>query len=198
VTEASISLDRISLNVRTGREQPGIAPSLIVENGDISFAASTLTITGLETDATASVFQDPNGGLTDLAGFGCIDYLPGSDEVTLRTCTCTAYRVWVVERATGTHTNQGSARNVWAGVLQGHSTSTVTVDDITNGRCRIVLDDNTNFATVLATSADFVVIYGDRNDSGIQDCQLIYGFLGDEDSLVQDSGATNHRAISWG
>jgi hypothetical protein len=199
VTEASIGLDKIDATIRTGRKQPGIAPSMFVDQGDIVQSGTTLTITGLNTTPANSDFADPNKGLTDLAYFGCIDYNEASDEVTLRSgCSCTAYRVWIVERGTDTMTDAGASRNVWGAVLKGHSTDTLVVDDVTNGRCRIELDDSTNFASVHGAGADFVVIFGDRDDSGIQDCQLIYGFLGDADSLVQDSGANDYRAISWG
>jgi hypothetical protein len=199
VTEANLSLERVTATIRTGRKQAGIAPSLFVAYDDIVQATTTLTITTLNTTVASNDFADPNKGLTDLAYFGCINYEESSDSVVLRSgCSCTAYRVWIVERGTDTLTDAGANRNVWGGVLKGHSTDTLTVDDVENGRCRIELDDATNFATVLATNPNYVVIYGDRDDSGIQDCQLIYGFLGDADSLVQDSGATDYRAISWG
>jgi hypothetical protein len=203
VVDANISLNRITLLIRIGRQQPGISSSLFVDNVNIdSVVSTTVSIgsgTALPTDPANNDFANTNGGLTDLATFGCIDYDDITGELKQRDTTCGPFRIWIFERDTDDLIDTGSTRNVWSGELRGTGTSNeLLVADVQAGTCTIELDDATNFSTVEASGSNFVVIFADRDDSNLCACQLNYGWYGDANGLVQDSTAANHRAISWG
>jgi hypothetical protein len=204
VVEATISLHRINLILRTSRQQLGLSSSLLIDNANIdALVTNTVKIgtgasTPLSTDPTNNEFADKTGGLTDLAKFGCIDYDDITAELKQRDTTCGPFRVWLLERNNESLTNIGASRNVWSGEVRGSGTNNeLLVADVQAGTCEIELDDSTNFATVEATGADFVVIFADRNDANLTPCQENYGWIGDSDGLVQDSTAQNHRAITF-
>ena len=66
-------------------------------------------------------------------------------------------------------------------------------DGVTNGNCRIILDDETDFP---GAPVDVVVIYAPRNDANIQPSQLVYGFIGDKNGKVYDSDTNAYRGMS--
>jgi hypothetical protein len=170
-------------------EKLGIAPTLLIADGQATRSSSVVSVTGA---SSTSWFTDPDGGLTDLATFGCYYYSVSDGTVREKDCSCGDFEVWLFERNNeslvydaGTPTNN----TVWSGSLGNINLSAGTYD--------ITLDDTTNFDTINSANGAFVVIFADRDNANIQPCQLLYGFLGDSNGKVQDSGATDHSAIVW-
>jgi hypothetical protein len=188
VVSETISVDKINVEVRIGRTQYGIAPSLFLANARISPSGTTLTLSGVETDPTNNDFASKTGGLTDFLTFDCYDYSTATGIVA-RNCTCSDYAVIIFERDTDDLTDAGGSRNVWHGTI---SVTNLTGDGV------IELADATNFSTVHTSGSDFVVIFEDRDHASLQSCQTVYGWLGDSNGIVTDSSAATHRAITWG
>lgn len=177
----------------------GWAPGMIVdpdaEGVTMSLSGSTITITGLPTTAANSVCVNDTGGLTDLATFGCFKWSDSTDEIEEKTtCSCDEYRVWIFDRSARTYYTSGVNKNVWTAKVKGHSTDTLVLDDIENGRCRIeLLDAVESFNDETAK----VVKFADRDHADLQPCQTLYGFYGDKNGQVEDSDGNKHRAFSW-
>jgi len=194
----SINKNRMStaMTMRLAPDAKGIAPSLRLVNANMNRAASTVTITGLASDPDNNDFGNPlpsPNGLTDLAYFGCINYDVGSDSRKLRDCSCSSYAVIVVDENTTSWDTAGAGCNVWHGRLLGSATDTLTLADITNGACRITLDaDPTEFDDTTAK----IVIFEDWDDSDLQTCQKVYGWLGDEIGQIDD-GADTSQGMTW-
>lgn len=200
VTEARISLGVRSFDISTSlRLSPlaaqGWSPAMVLAGANMSLAGDTVTVTGLETSPTTAGFADPNGGLTDLAYMGCFIWSAATDEVEENpNCTCGKFAVWIFDRDADTYYTAGANKNVWAAEIMGHTTTTLCLDDVENGRCRIKLLD-----TVAPFSAGTakVVKFADRDNASLQSCQVLYGFWGDANGQVEDSAGKIHRAFSW-
>jgi hypothetical protein len=146
-----------------------------------------VSVTGMATDPANNIYASKFGGLTDLATFDCYRYNTGTGAVELDTsCGCGDYAVIVIKRNVDTHVDSNPNRNWFHG--------TIGSIDIDAGTATITLDDASNFDE----NSDHVVFFEKRDDSGLQSCQTdVYGWLGDEDGIVTDSGATEYRAIAW-
>ena len=201
LTKATTQIDKgrfsISCEARLAPNAKAIGPSLRLVNANMSLAEGVVTVTGLATDPANNDFQNPQyspNGLTDLAYFGCIDYNPATDTRTLRDCSCEGYAVILVEENTTTWDIAGAGRNMFTGRLIGHSTVTMTVDDVDNGRCRISIDaDDAQFDD----TGTYIVYFCDWDDVDIQPCQEAYGWHGDEDGLIVDPSAVKSQGMTW-
>jgi hypothetical protein len=187
----------IGLRFRLARGANGIGPSLRLEAANMSKAGAIVTVTGLATDPAnndfASTLNSPNG-LTDLAFFGCVDYNPATDTRQLRDCSCEKYAVIIAEENTTTWDNAGAGRNVFTGRLRGHTTDTMTVDDVDNGRCRIDIDaDEAQFNDATGI---YIVYFSEYDDADLQPCQTVWGYLGDEDGMIND-GVSDSQGMTW-
>jgi hypothetical protein len=187
----------LALKFRLAPGAKAIGPSLRLVDANMSRAGTVVTITGLATDPANNEFQNPlysPNGLTDLAYFGCIDYNPATDTRKLRDCSCAKYAVIIVEENTTNWDVAGAGRNMFTGRLRGHTTDTLTLDDVNNGRCRIDIDaDEGEFDD----TGTYVVYFCDWDDADIQPCQEVYGWLGNEDGLIIDVDAAESRGMSW-
>jgi hypothetical protein len=160
--------------------QKGIAPSFYADT--VSKSSNTVTITGLSTNPANNDFGDTDSLLTDLAYFGCIDEVAG--ELVDRNCSCTGYRVTIFERKPDNNElfydplNAYVNQNVFRGTIDALTVATLgsSVD--------IELDGN---GTAFDITKDWVVIFADRADAGLQQCQLdLYGWLSDSNNQVTD------------
>jgi len=195
INKSKIALD---LSLRLAPAAKAIGPSLRLEAANMSKTGAVITVTGLATDPANNVFQNPlnsPNGLTDLAYFGCIDYNPATDTRKLRDCSCTKYPVVIVEENTTTWDIAGAGRNMFTGYLRGHTTDTLVLDDVSNGRCRIDIDaDEAEFNAVTGI---YIVYFCDWDHASIQPCQQVYGWLGDEDGMIANNDGDKSRCISW-
>jgi len=195
----SIQKQRVSLGfeLRLALGAKAIGPSLYIEAARMNKTGSVVTVTGLPTDPADNDFQNPiytPNGLTDLAYFGCINYNTATDAKTLRNCSCDQYAIIMIDVNTTTWDNAGAGRNTFTGRLRGHTTDTLTLDDVANGRCRIDIDDDAGEFSVLT---DKVIYFCDWNDADIQPCQEVYGWLGDEDGMIVDVDTNKSRCMTW-
>jgi hypothetical protein len=183
---------RLRLSALTAQ---GWGPALRLAGARMSLSGSDITVTGLSTTATENEFADTNGGLTDLATFGCFVWSPQTNIVEeSQSCTCGQYRVWILDSDVETYVRTGASKNVWAAKIKGSSTDVITTTDIANGACKIELLDAVES---FDDTTEKIVKFADRDNADLQDCQALYGFWGDENGQVQDSGGTNYRAFSW-
>lgn len=187
----------LSLKFRLAPGAKAIGPSLRLVAGNMVLADSTVTLSGLATDPANNDFQNPlnsPNGLTDLAYFGCIDYNPATDTRKLRSCSCSSYAVIIVKENTTTWDIAGAGRNMFTGRLLGSATDTLTLADISNGAARITIDAD---AAQFDDTSTYIVYFCDWDDEDIQECQKVYGWLGDEDGLIMAWSAAKSRAMSW-
>jgi hypothetical protein len=190
---------QMSLDVQiTQRLRKGWTPSVDINAVDISFLTDTLTILpgGFNTNPAFNVYSEPVN-LVDQAYFGCWAWNKGTNAIEKRNCGCGDYRIVIFENETSTLTDSGASRNVWYGDF-AQPTST----NLSAGTGTIVLDDATNFSTVLAalvsSAGSFGVDFIDSDDSGLQSCQSdFYGYLGDSSGKVDLTGGEVIRAIEW-
>jgi hypothetical protein len=181
------------------RERTGISPTIYISDIDHSLLQTNniISVSGLATNPALNDFADPNdSALTDLAMFGCIDNIDGT--LTERDCSCGQYRITMFERGTSKlyfdSAYLDANQNVWRGYIR------VLVSDATNGQCLLTLDDDNQLNV---TGKEFVVIFADRADANLQQCQIdLYGWLGQSTSTgngkVQDSAGSEHPAIKVG
>jgi hypothetical protein len=194
ITEERITLGPnpgVGLTVRmTQRPNLGISPSLFLDASSITQTGTptVINLSSLSTSVANNKFFSTAGGLTDLAGFDCYQYNPGTGTVALNTtCGCSDYAVIMFRRNVSQYYDSGASRNVFHG--------TIGTIDITAGTAVVTLDDATNFDE----TKDHVLIFELRTDSGLQSCQTVYyGNLGDDEGITTDSGANDYRAIAWG
>lgn len=175
-----------------------ISPSLVVEDSWQTLASTTLTVSAASVVAANNLFASPNGGLTDLATFGCFYYDVSQSSILESDCTCTAgYRVTLFEKSATALYDSGASQNVWHGKVMGSSASTLSLADVvTTGQFRVELDSANNFQT--APYVDLVMIFADRDDADLQPCQLAYGWLADpETGTTTDSAAATARGMIW-
>ncbi|MCP4569201.1 MAG: hypothetical protein GY841_16625, partial [FCB group bacterium] len=155
-----------------------------------TLVGSALSLSALSTDPTANKFGDPALAMTDLEYFDCL-FIDANGDVTAKTwCSCSDYRVEIWQRGQDAHYASGGSQNLWKGTISSVNGSA--------GTATVTLDDTTNFSD---SANDYVMFFARRTDSGLQPCQTEgggYGYLGDSDGLVQDSAATNYRAITVG
>jgi hypothetical protein len=185
----------IAVTVRlTPLEAQGWSPAMKIRAANqYSLVGTTLTLRSMETDPTNNVYGNPIGGLTELSYFGCFGYDSSLGEVTERDCDCSSYAVRLFDEGAAAYATTGAGRNVWTGVIKGSTTDRLTLDDIAAGAARIILDDATNFST----STTKIVRFRERSHSGLQDCQTIYGWLGDNTGFASDSAGERYRAFTW-
>ncbi len=195
VTSLNIGLDSIGVSVRLSNNSAlGISPSMEVAAARLNRTGDTVTITGLDTDPVDNDFADPDGLFTDLATFGCIVGGQYTNDIEVGACDCGAYAITVLDADATAYATTGASTNVWTGTLKGRSTATLTVDDVENGRCQLVLDAEEGY---FDDATDKIVIFADRDNAGLQACQLAYGWLGDDAGSVEDSDGDVHRAMGW-
>lgn len=192
----TISKNKMTMayNLRLAPGAQGIGPSLVLADANMSRVGTVVTITALETDPANNDFASAIGGLTDLALFGCINYNVSTDTVALRDCDCVQYAVTIVDAHATTWTIAGAGCNMWRGRLRGHITTTLTLDDVANGRCRIDLDAN---ETEFDDTSSKVVFFCAYSDADLQPCQDVYGWNGNKCGMVVDVSANESQGISW-
>lgn len=152
---------------------------------------TTVEIAGLVTVATGNTYA-PSTGLVESAYFDCWDYNKATGEVEARDCSCGDYAVTIFEVNAAQNYSAGGSQNMWRGTIE------VTEADLAAGTCTVELATSNNFAAS-TDGKTYAVVFSQRADSNMQACQTaMYGWLGNSNGIVTDSGAVEYPAITVG
>lgn len=190
VTQMQIMLGRTGAQTRitvapSRIEMQGISPSLFVDTWSAS--GSKITVTGLATDPADNDFAPKDGGLTDLATFGCWSYSQDGGLRHRDDCGCGDYACLLWPR---------------------HVDATVPLNVATLLRCtahvdRAAIESGTLTLTmtggVLTAGRKYVLMFERRESAALQPCQTrLYGWLGNDDDVVLDADGYAHDPIRVG
>lgn len=186
--------------IATAGDAKGIGPALGLDYSAASpptTSGDTVTFQAVDTDSTE--FANGKNGQSDLSMFGCFDYVGG--QLAERVCSCGGFRVTVFERNTealyfdDTYTDTG--QNVWRGTMQALDLGDIS-GNVSTGVSSIDIELDGNIAA-FDTTADYIVIFADRADALLQQCQTeLFGWLGDSNGQVEDSDGNTKAAIKVG
>lgn len=200
LTKVTTSITKTGMNTaldfRLAKGLKGIGPAIKITAAKMVKAGGVVACAALNTDPTANEFASPLKGLTDLAYFGCFDWNASTDTVSLRSCSCARYAITIVDENTTAWDTVGAGRNVFRGRIYGNAADTLELADITNGTCKISIDDD--YANFDETT-DKIMFFAEYNNANLQQCQVdMYGWLGDKSGSVENSDSATSRAMTWG
>jgi hypothetical protein len=198
ISSMNINLSNATIDVQLvidSTKKLAISGSLNSSDGAISKSGNVVTFSGLSKDPSDNKYAATDGGLTDLATFGCFDYYDGT--VQPRNCGCAGYRVTVFERnPVGEKlyfdpSYTFASLNVWRGTME-----VVQLSDVTGSGTASIDVTLDGGGSLFDISNDYVILFSDRADSDLQPCQTqYYGWLGDQNNEVTLSDASKQSAI---
>lgn len=179
VNSASIDLGkaaRVNVEMTLSRlALVGISPSLDIDTWTRS--GSAVSVTGLATDPANNDYAPTDGGLTDLATFGCYSY-DDDRGMYLRACGCGAYACYIARRGVDTWQDDVT---IWP--------CTVSAVNVSAGTCTVTLASGASaFPASNVGGERYVLFFAARDNASLQQCQIdYYGWLGNNEDVVVDS-----------